>query len=133
MSSGRERLPGPEKDKGTAQGADQENRDATGVLTPPPSSVPLQNRPSDAPTMMDAGMATLAPDDPADISTMVPVSPADQATIVDVGPHRPPPVSPVPHSNPLELQPGTVLGGRYEIVKMWKNGSDMGGSLQYCD
>ncbi len=122
MSRARERLPDPEKDKGTARGADQEDRDATGVLTPPPSSVPLQSRPSDAPTMVDAGMATLVPDDPADISTMVPVSPADQATILDAGPRRPLPVSPAPHSNPLELQPGTVLGGRYEIVKMLGEG-----------
>ena len=72
--------------------------------------------------MIDAGMATMVPDDPADISTMVPISPADQATIIDAGPHRPAASPPPAHSNPLELQPGKLLGGRYEIVKMLGEG-----------
>ena len=102
------------------------------------SSSPGTAPPSDSPTLIDVpGQNTSVPS--SDSPTMVDVpgsNPSDSPTMVDAlgsdsptmieggpGPGKPaPPRMPRPQSNPSMLQPGAILGQRYEILQILGEG-----------
>jgi eukaryotic-like serine/threonine-protein kinase len=85
----------------------QVDREATALLTPPPSS-PDSGAAFDAPTLVDHTPAAS-------------VNPHDAPTILDAGTPRQPAPPDLGPSQPM-LPPGTVLGQRYEIVAMLGEG-----------
>src|SRR5947209_3460473 len=98
--------PEPEQSARPPDQAEKPEREATALLTPPPSSA--ATRDSDAATLVD----------------YIPersVNPSDSANVIERGTPR----SPVPfpgHSDQATLPPGTVLGQRYEIVALLGEG-----------
>ncbi|MGA9814448.1 MAG: tetratricopeptide repeat protein [Terriglobales bacterium] len=103
--------------------------DSSSPGTPPPSDsptlidVPGQNTSvpaSDSPTMVDVPGSN-----PSDSPTLVDNLGPDSPTMIDggTGPGKPaPPRMPRPQSNPSMLQPGAILGQRYEILQILGEG-----------
>ena len=103
-----------------------------------PGSIPRPISPSDSPTLIDIPASGAS--DPSDSPTMIDVpgrgsDPNDSPTLVDLGPDSPtmvggtswpaPPPSvraPRPQNSPSMLQPGAVLGQRYEILQILGEG-----------
>lgn len=92
----------------------QEDRDATSVLTPLPRSNSSETSPPDPPP------PTSGPVSAAHAPTMVDVPPnaADAPTVIDAGPQRPPEFRPNLRALPI----GGVLANRYEIVALLGEG-----------
>ena len=101
--------------------------DSPTVLDIPASKIPASKHsdPSDSPTLVDWGGTG---SDPSDSPTLVdhasPLGP-DSPTMIDSGPW-PARTTPVPRAqksqNPSTLQPGTLLGQRYEILQILGEG-----------
>ena len=103
-----------------------------------PGSIPRPISPSDSPTLIDIPASGAS--DPSDSPTMVDIpgrgsDPTDSPTLVDLGPDAPTMVggtswpapraltaAPRPQNNPSMLQPGAVLGQRYEILQILGEG-----------
>ncbi len=104
MSNLPKRFPEPGQSGVPPDRPQQEDRDATAVLTPAPRSNSSQTPPPDAPTLVDLG------------PTSGPVSAADAPTMIDAGllPPKRPQESFQPNQPMLSV--GVVLGNRYEIV-----------------
>ena len=103
-----------------------------------PGSIPRPVSPSDSPTLIDIPASGAG--DPSDSPTMVDVpgpgsDPTDSPTLVDLGPDSPTMVggtswpapapslrTPRPQNSPSMLQPGAVLGQRYEILQILGEG-----------
>ncbi|MBV9480217.1 MAG: tetratricopeptide repeat protein, partial [Acidobacteria bacterium] len=96
-------LPKPEPER-PRDGAAQADRDAAGVLTPPPSS--NSARFGDEPTVVDAAQ----PQKASGVPTALDIGGSYQATSQNY------------NSDAATLVPGTVLGRRYEVVAMLGEG-----------
>jgi len=112
--------PEPEQSARPPDQPTQVDREATALLTPPPSSAPLAGT-SDAATIVDyTPPPTVSSSEAATVVDYRPPSGSDAPTLLDAGPRQP--VSPQLHSMQPMLPPGSVLGGRYEIVAMLGEG-----------
>ena len=82
----------------------------------PDSNAPSRDNPSDSPTLVPLDSS------PSDSPTLVPLdsNPSDSPTMVDVGPGAP--RSAISQSGQDTLEPGTLLGQRYEVVKILGEG-----------
>ena len=107
-----------------------------------PGSIPNPVLPSDSPTLVDVPISNFT--DPSDSPTLVPggsgIAPSDSPTMVDLpsglGPDSPtmvggtpwpaasapPPRAQRPGSNSSMLQPGAILGQRYEVLQILGEG-----------
>ncbi len=113
--------PEPERSARPPDQPTQVDREATALLTPPPSSA-AQPGTSDAATVVDYMPPSMA--NSSEAATVVdyrPPSGSDAPTMLDAGGPRQP-ASPQLHSMQPMLPPGSVLGGRYEIVAMLGEG-----------
>src|ERR1700730_17032787 len=129
FSRGRpERKPSDPGEGGAAVRTPSQGASSSSGSIPPPDSptlidIPIRtvSHPSDAPTLVDLGGK-----DPSDSPTPVdhlPLGP-DSPTMIDSGPlpARPKPPLPKLQSTPSMLQPGAVLGQRYEILQILGEG-----------
>jgi len=97
--------------------ASPDNFDAAALLTPPPADTPGDGpAPSDAPTQMDQGQATVQ-----GIALTATWNAADANTALDAGAPPGIPIAKFPVNRSM-FSPGTVLGHRYEIVRLLGEG-----------
>ncbi len=86
-----------------------------------PTLVPVGSDPSDFPTLIPGSDAPSS-SSPSDSPTLVPLdsNPSDSPTMIDAGPRAP--RSAISQMGQDTLQPGTLLGERYEVVKILGEG-----------